>query len=137
LYTGSIKPTDQRGIAAAQAVFDKAGIQPFEAARDTLPCALIAIIESDEASMRPGKTVVVHNFTFLDTKTIEPRLGVGKRTAEKIEENKHDIVPGTARDRRCFPGRRYRQVSPRVETARLVANSIWISCPQLSQIRRT
>ena len=95
MYTGSIKPTDQRGIAAAQAVFDKAGIQPFEAARDTLLCALIAIIESEEASMRPGKTVVVHNFTFLDTNTIEPRLGVGKRTAGKIEENKHDIVPGS------------------------------------------
>ena len=46
--------------------------------------------------MSSGKTVVVHNFTFLDTNTIEPKRGVGKRTAEKIVQNKHDIIPGTA-----------------------------------------
>jgi hypothetical protein len=46
--------------------------------------------------LSPGKTVVVHNFTFLDTNIIEPKLGASKRTAEKIEQNKHDIVSGTA-----------------------------------------
>src|ERR1700674_195861 len=42
------------------------------------------------------KSVVVHNYTILDTKTAEPKPGPGKRTAEKIEQNKHTIVPGTA-----------------------------------------
>jgi hypothetical protein len=42
------------------------------------------------------KSVVVHNYTILDTKTAEPKPGPGKRTAEKIEQNKHAIVPGTA-----------------------------------------
>jgi hypothetical protein len=46
--------------------------------------------------MSTGKTVVVHNFTFLDTNTIEPKRGVGKRTAAKIKQNEHDIIPGTA-----------------------------------------
>ena len=46
--------------------------------------------------MSSGRTVVVHNFTFLDTNTVEPKRSIGKRTAEKIEQNKHDIVPHTA-----------------------------------------
>jgi hypothetical protein len=42
------------------------------------------------------KSVVVHNYAVLDTKTSKPELGPRKRTAEKIEQNKHSIVPGTA-----------------------------------------
>ena len=65
-------------------------------ARDTLPGTPFVIFESEAAPMSTGKTVVVHNFTFVDTNTIAPKLGAGKCTAEKIVQNKHDIVPGTA-----------------------------------------
>ena len=46
--------------------------------------------------MASGKTIIVHNFTYLDTDTVELRRGPSKRTAEAIIRNKHNIVPNTA-----------------------------------------